>query len=62
MDLKVNNSLDEEYATIYDVLLQMRTPENFEKIFDFSKRILNEFGLCARTIELIYQLGYHDRK
>jgi hypothetical protein len=59
-DLKTNPDLDDAFARVKGKLSNTPTPENFRDIYDFAKRLINQYGLGMRFIEKVYLLGYID--
>jgi hypothetical protein len=62
MQLKSNNDYDMEFKVLHNTLLQMETPDDFDIIFDFAKRLLNEYGFSVKFIKMIYLLGYLEKQ
>ncbi len=58
MNLIVNSDFDLDFKEVQKKLTNQSIAVDFEKVYDFAKRFINKYGICAKTIEKIYLLGY----
>lgn len=62
IDMEINKDFDSQFNEVHNMLKQMKNPDNFEIIYDFAKRIFNQYGFSSRAVEMIYLLGYIDKQ